>query len=145
MSTLVQFEPLVDSTITAFVRQIEHRFANRPGDDGVADFGTWLHYYAFDVIGELTFSKRLGFIDEARDVEGIIGTLEKMLDYFAVVSWLPFHLQVWHRMLICDPDWPNSMAGSAVSQKSYSSVVQRPRARRHYLSSRHICEGSDGN
>ena len=86
MSTLVQFEPLVDSTIAAFVKQIDQRFADRPGDSGVVDFGTWLHYYAFDVIGELTFSKRLGFIDEAKDIEGIIGTLEKMLDYFAIVS-----------------------------------------------------------
>lgn len=86
MSTLVQFEPLVDSTIAAFVRQIEQRFVDKTGDDGVVDFGTWLHYYAFDVIGELTFSKRLGFIDEARDIDGIIGTVEKALDYFSLVS-----------------------------------------------------------
>lgn len=85
MSSLVQFEPLVDSTIEAFLKQIDGRFADRDGDAGVVDFGRWLHYYAFDVIGELTFSKRLGFIDEAKDIEGIIGTLEKMLDYFAVV------------------------------------------------------------
>lgn len=41
---------------------------------------------AFDVIGELTFSKPLGFLEEGRDVDGIIAALEKMLDYSAVVS-----------------------------------------------------------
>ncbi|KAJ4988549.1 cytochrome p450 [Stagonosporopsis vannaccii] len=90
MSTLVQFEPLVDSTIDAFITQINKRFADKAGPAGVADFGTWLHYYAFDVIGELTFSKRLGFIDQGKDIEGIIGTLEKMLDYFAIVGQIPW-------------------------------------------------------
>lgn len=47
----------------------------------------WLTYEdAFDVIGELTFSKQLGFLEKGRDVDGIIAALEKMLDYSAVVS-----------------------------------------------------------
>lgn len=85
MSTLVQFEPLVDSTIEAFVKQIDQRFVDKPGDAGTMDFGTWLHYYAFDVIGELTFSKRLGFLEEAKDIDGIMRKLEDFLNYFAVV------------------------------------------------------------
>ena len=51
MSTLVKFEPLVDSTTEAFLKQIKQRFANRKDDSGICDFGTWLQYYAFDVIG----------------------------------------------------------------------------------------------
>lgn len=86
MSTLVQFEPLVDATTTEFLKQLELRFADKPGQDGVCDFGTWLQYYAFDVIGELTYSQRLGFVDRGEDVEDIIGSLEWLLDYVAVVS-----------------------------------------------------------
>ena len=96
MSNLVQFEPLVDSTIEAFITQLQKGTADRPGDDGVLDFGKWLQFYAFDVIGELTFSKRLGFVDEGKDIEGVIGTLERMLNYFAVVSsaeWACFLIQ----------------------------------------------------
>lgn len=85
MSTLVQFEPLVDSTTTAFLEQLRRRFADRPGSDGICDFGQWLQFYAFDVIGELTFSKRLGFVDQGVDVDGIIDKLEGMLNYVAVV------------------------------------------------------------
>jgi hypothetical protein len=40
---------------------------------------TWTD--AFDVIGELTFSKPLGFLEKGADVEGIIEALEHMLDY----------------------------------------------------------------
>ena len=83
MSTLVQFEPFVDSTTTEFLNQLSHRFADQPGK--VCDFGEWLQFYAFDVIGELTFSKRLGFLDRGVDVDDIIGNLEKALAYFAVV------------------------------------------------------------
>lgn len=86
MSNLVTFEPLVDSTIAAFITQLRNRVVDRAGEDGVLDFGTWLQYYAFDVIGELTFSQRLGFVDQGKDIEGVISVLERMLNYFAVVS-----------------------------------------------------------
>ncbi|KAF4999942.1 hypothetical protein FDECE_11344 [Fusarium decemcellulare] len=84
MSTLVTFEPFVDSTSTEFLRQLKLRFADRPGNEGICDFGAWLQYYAFDVIGELTFSKRLGFVERGTDVDHIIRDLESFLNY---VSW----------------------------------------------------------
>ncbi|EXJ65883.1 uncharacterized protein A1O5_10859 [Cladophialophora psammophila CBS 110553] len=89
MSTLVQFEPLVDSTILAFLEQLEKRFADKPGPDGICDFSRWLQFYAFDVIGELTYSKRLGFVDRGVDIDGIIGNLEWLLNYAAIVGQIP--------------------------------------------------------
>ena len=86
MSTLVQFEPLVDSTTLAFLDELEKRFADRVGPEGICDFSTWLQFYAFDVIGELTFSKRLGFVERGEDVDGIIKNLEWLLSYAAIVS-----------------------------------------------------------
>lgn len=49
---------------------------------------------AFDVMGEITFSKRLGFLDEAKDVDGIMGSIWKMFQYSCWVSanHCPFHL-----------------------------------------------------
>jgi cytochrome P450 len=59
MTSLVQFEPLVDSTTTEFLRQLNQRYADKVDDCGIVDFGVWLQYYAFDVICELTYSKRM--------------------------------------------------------------------------------------
>lgn len=84
MSTLVQFEPFVDSTTTEFLKQLSHRYADKPGV--ICDLGKWLQFYAFDVIGELTFSKRLGFVDRGLDVDNIISDNEWLLGYFSVVG-----------------------------------------------------------
>lgn len=85
MSTLVTFEPFVDSTSTEFIKQLKLRFTDRSDNAGVCDFGAWLQFYAFDVIGELTFSKRLGFVETGLDVDNIIRDLESFLNY---VSWV---------------------------------------------------------
>ncbi|RMJ17486.1 hypothetical protein BHE90_002916 [Fusarium euwallaceae] len=90
MSTLVAFEPFVDSTSTEFLKQLKSRFADRAGDEGICDFGAWLQYYAFDVIGELTFSKRLGFVETGRDVDNIIRDLEGFLNYVSWIGQIPF-------------------------------------------------------
>lgn len=84
MSMVVQFEPLVDSTITAFLEAMEQRFVNRAS----CDFGEWLHFFAFDVLGELTFSKRLGFIEHGVDVERINHDLKEFMAYWVVVGSL---------------------------------------------------------
>ncbi|KAI1776942.1 pisatin demethylase [Hypoxylon cercidicola] len=99
MSTLVQFEPLVDSTTRAFLKQLSERYADRRGQDSICDFGAWLQYYAFDVIGELTFSRRLGFVDRGIDVDNIISSLEWMLGYAAVVGQMP----ILDRLLLKNP------------------------------------------
>jgi hypothetical protein len=88
MSSLVQFEPLVDSAIHEFVSQLRNRFADKSGHDSILDLGEWLQYFAFDVICELTYSKRMGFIEHGRDVENIISDLQWVLDYAAVVSMI---------------------------------------------------------
>jgi hypothetical protein len=90
MTSLVQFEPLVDSAIREFLAQLHDRYADKCGDGSVLDFGEWLQYFAFDVICELTYSKRMGFMESGGDVENIISNLQWMLDYAAIVSEFPF-------------------------------------------------------
>jgi hypothetical protein len=85
MTTLIHFEPLVNSTITTLVEELEKRFADKNDTLSVCDFGEWLHFFAFDVIGELTWSKRLGFVEKGIDIEGIIQKVEDAFAHFAVV------------------------------------------------------------
>ncbi|KAJ5471015.1 Cytochrome P450, partial [Penicillium desertorum] len=92
MSNLVSFEPYVDSTISFFLQRLEDA-QGKPG--GRIDLGTWLQWFAFDVMGEITFSKRLGFLDEAKDVDGIMGSIWKMFQYSCWVGQMPWLDKIW--------------------------------------------------
>ncbi|KAL9116115.1 MAG: hypothetical protein Q9227_000484 [Pyrenula ochraceoflavens] len=45
------------------------------------DLANWLQCYAFDVVGEITYSKRFGFLDEGKDANRLIHTLESNMRY----------------------------------------------------------------
>ncbi|KKY35194.1 putative cytochrome p450 [Diaporthe ampelina] len=72
MSNLVSFEPLVDRTIDMFRQELDRRFVTH---GNACDLDAWLQFFAFDVVGEITFSTRLGFLEEGRDVEGIMASI----------------------------------------------------------------------
>lgn len=82
MSSLVQFESYVDNTTEKFLDQTDALFASK---NAICDFAKWLQFYAFDVIGEITYSKRHGFVDRCEDVDGIVEYLGKLFSYVAPV------------------------------------------------------------
>jgi cytochrome P450 len=88
MSALVQYEPFVDNTTKLFLKQTERLYIDKPG---ACDFTRWLQFYAFDVIGEITYSKRHGFIEKNEDVDGIVAYLTKLFLYVAPVRLLSTH------------------------------------------------------
>lgn len=91
MSTLIQYEPFVDSTTELFLSQTDKLYAET--GDG-CDFSRWLQFYAFDVIGEMTYSKRHGFLEENKDIDGIIKYLGSLFDYVAPVHLHSTQLQI---------------------------------------------------
>jgi hypothetical protein len=94
MSSLVSYEPLVDSTTDAFVEQTKRRYC----DTGkTCNFSKWLQFFAFDVIGEITWSKRIGFIDRDQDVDGIVKFVGDFLSYCAPVGQMPFLDLIWSK------------------------------------------------
>ncbi|KAL9092982.1 MAG: hypothetical protein Q9165_004120 [Trypethelium subeluteriae] len=86
MTSLVSYEPLVDSTTQVFLSQTQKLFAETGKS---CDFSRWLQFYASDVIGELTWSKRLGFVEKNEDVDGIVGFLAKFLSYAGPIGQMP--------------------------------------------------------
>lgn len=88
LSSLVEYEPLVDSTTAVFLSRLDELFASKA--DKVCDLGLWLGWYAFDVIGELTFSKRLGFLETAQDVEGIAKSILANFEWCAALGQMPW-------------------------------------------------------
>lgn len=83
MSSVVQYEPYVDKTTEKFLDQTEALFSSR---NAICDFAKWLQFYAFDVIGEMTYSKRHGFVDRCEDIDGIVDYLGKLFSYVAPVK-----------------------------------------------------------
>ena len=83
MSALVELEPMTDDCIAI----LEKKFTGMRGKD--VDLGEWLQWYAFDVITSITFSNRLGFMEEEKDVAGIINAIEGRLAYNAVIGESP--------------------------------------------------------
>lgn len=86
MSNVMQYEPFVDKTIEVFLEQMDHLFAGKEGPDGIVDLPQWMRAYSFDVIGELTYGERHGFLDSGGDVEGIVSSLRKAVAYGQMVS-----------------------------------------------------------
>ncbi|KAI2610114.1 cytochrome P450 [Hypoxylon fragiforme] len=87
MSALVQYEPFVDNTTKIFLERTEELFADNPKG---CDFTQWLQFYAFDVIGEITYSKRHGFIEKNEDIDGIVGYLGNLFLYVAPIGQIPW-------------------------------------------------------
>ncbi|KAF4552475.1 Cytochrome P450-like protein 41 [Elsinoe fawcettii] len=75
MSTLVSYEPYVNNCISVFTQRLR-QIGN---EKKTIDLCRWLQYYAFDVIGEITFSHRFGFMESGSDVNGIIAGIETSL------------------------------------------------------------------
>ena len=83
LSVLLDFEALVDSTTKEFHRQMDNRFCGR---DEVCHLDRWLQMYAFDVVGELTFSKRLGFLESGSDVNNMMYHTGRAMNYVGVMG-----------------------------------------------------------
>ncbi|KAJ9653000.1 hypothetical protein H2198_007780 [Neophaeococcomyces mojaviensis] len=94
LSSLVTYEKCVDDCNQIFDERL--REAAQAQRD--IDMAYWLRCYAFDVIGNITYSKRFGFLDSFQDIEGTINAINKVLTYGSVVgvySWLhPFLFRI---------------------------------------------------
>jgi len=75
MTSLLAKEAAIDSCSQLFTEKLG-QFADR---NSPVDMGSWFQYYAFDVIGELSFAKKLGFLEKGQDVDGMMEAIEGML------------------------------------------------------------------
>ncbi|POS69688.1 cytochrome P450 oxidoreductase [Diaporthe helianthi] len=77
MSSLVSYEPYVNNCIDIFASRL--RACVKSGE--TIDLSKWFQYYAFDVIGEITFSQRFGFLEKGMDMFGMIKTISGFLEW----------------------------------------------------------------
>ncbi|KAK8171874.1 putative cytochrome P450 pisatin demethylase [Phyllosticta citrichinensis] len=95
MTALLDKEDAVDDCVRLFMEKLTG-FAEK---NQAVDLGMWLQLFAFDVVGELSFSTRLGFLGKGQDVDGMMETIRGLLAYSAQVGQLP----EWHHVLLGNP------------------------------------------
>lgn len=86
LTSTTSFEGLVDDVLKCLQEKFDHRFA---ANGEIFDLGQWLQFFAFDVMGTMTFSKRYGFLDNGRDVGGMLGTIVDFMRAAAPVRYFP--------------------------------------------------------
>ncbi|KAI1385750.1 cytochrome P450 [Hypoxylon trugodes] len=70
VTNLLSFEEHIDSTINFFFSRLDELFANQARDSNLSE---WMQLFAFDVLSEVTFSRRLGFLEKGGDIENLMG------------------------------------------------------------------------
>jgi len=93
MTAMRGLEYLVDPCSTIFIDAMK----DLQGE--VVDLGAWLQWYAFDVVGAMSFSRRYGFMEERKDVHNVIAGIDSGLLYPALVGQVPW----LHKFLFGNP------------------------------------------
>lgn len=109
LSNTLPLEIFVDKTLAIMIEQIDKRFVD---SQAVFDLSDWLQYFAFDVMGTLTFSKRYGFLEQGRDMNSMLRTIWEFMKRASPVgaSELTLYLTTFYetdihiRIIIDDPD-----------------------------------------
>lgn len=89
MAAMQKLGPFIDDTIELLAGRLEALADSGGRGGGRADLGAWLHYFAFDVLGEVAFGRRFGFLEEGRDVEGAIRVIDNSQWYNGIVGQVP--------------------------------------------------------
>ncbi|KAH7413160.1 cytochrome P450 [Cadophora sp. MPI-SDFR-AT-0126] len=88
MSALLGYEPFVNNC-TSLLTQRFSELASSPTPTTI-DLQHWLQCYAFDVIGEITFANRFGFLDCGEDREGVFQAIDTRGVYSTFVGVFPW-------------------------------------------------------
>ncbi|KUJ08628.1 cytochrome P450 [Mollisia scopiformis] len=95
MSALITYEPFVNNCSALFTSRL-HSLALT---SQVIDLQHWLQCYAFDVIGEITFGSRFGFLDLGEDKEGVFKAIDDRGSYSTFVGVFPWiHQYLYSRL-----------------------------------------------
>lgn len=95
LPNLLESEEAIDSCIKLFMARLDE-FASKGQP---VDLGAWMQYFAFDVVGEVTFASKLGFLEQGQDVDGMMKAIEGMLTYAALCGQVP----EYHKFLLGNP------------------------------------------
>jgi len=99
MDTVIGLEEYADKCINVLLSRL--REVSQDGKHPI-DPVAWMQYFAFDVLGEINFSKDLGFLEKGADVDNIIAAIGGILGYVSFIGQIPLA----HKFLLGNPLLP---------------------------------------
>ncbi|KAF3036095.1 hypothetical protein E8E12_007864 [Didymella heteroderae] len=100
LSHVIKSEPYIDDCIRLLKKQLSSFAAS--GQPVHLD--EWFNYMAFDVIGEVVFSQRFGFLEAGKDLGGSIANSRLLVPYVTMAGFF----KRLHRLTVGNPlitDW----------------------------------------
>ena len=103
-------------TMASFIEDTEQLLAQKfdgmcKSKDQYCNLGDWLHYFAFDVLGEIAFSRKFGFLEAGYDLDNAIKTIDDVQWYDGIIGQIP----EWDYAFRQNPLWklvPTSKEGA---------------------------------
>ena len=122
LSNIIRNESYIDRTITL----MEQRLDEASKDETSVELGKWIHFLTWDILGEITFSKRFGFLDEAKDVGNSIANTFALAFYVTTASYL----QWLHSLLLGNPllRWLDVQPAEHTWRTSVAALNERKRS-----------------
>jgi cytochrome P450 len=88
LSNIAKTEPYIDNVLKLFMTRFDELCASGTP----VEFQNWFSFFAFDVLGEVTFSKSFGFVQSGIDIRNAIANTGALVYYISVIgNYLWFH------------------------------------------------------
>jgi cytochrome P450 len=134
LDQLKKLEPGVDTAVSLFLA----RLGEVTKEGASVDMSTWAQLFAFDVIGEVTFSKPFGFLAAGKD-DGSFKAIDDALVSAAWIGQVPWLYWLHDRLMPMIGNWlgVNNRNGSLrqFAAKECEARKERPSDRKDILSS----------
>jgi hypothetical protein len=85
LQNALQIESIMDENLCTLCAQLESRFMEGANRGKTCDIADWVSFFAWDFVGDMTWSRRIGFMEQGLDVGDMLGTAERVMRYFSVV------------------------------------------------------------
>lgn len=95
LSSVIKAEAQVDLAIKKFEDQMNKFITSQYS----INLDTWFTYFAFDVVGQITFSQPFGFLEQRKDIGNCIATSHRLVLYLSVMA----HFHQYHDILMSNP------------------------------------------
>lgn len=99
MNSIVELDAYVQRPVDLLLARMD-KFA----ESGKSmNFSDWMQWFAFDVMGEISFSKQFGFLEQSKDIDHTLQSIDTFLWSGITIAELPELYDIsqskWFRMI----------------------------------------------